>query len=330
MKNKRIMIIGGTGALGKSLTKRWIFDNDILIFSRNEHKQEDMRREYSSGLGSTQVSLSKCLYRIGDVKDKESILRCMYEFKPDVIVNTAALKTVWVAQDNPYETILTNIVGHQYLIDCVRECRHQIEALMFISTDKACNPVNVYGMSKGIAEQMYVNFAKEQTEIKVALCRYGNVLDSTGSLIPVFKDILSKTNVLPITHFDMTRFLITLDEAIDLIEWSYHSKDSHGKIIVPKLKSMKIIDFAKSIATSVGQPDVGFEKIDVRDGEKLHEEMISSIEMQRTEQTNDERYLSIGWKRHTEDYNQEPLSSEFHVMNSDEAFRFLTEEKGVL
>ena len=319
MKNKKIMIIGGTGALGKSLTNRWYNKNDILIFSRNEHKQEDMRRDFPNAL-----------YRIGDVKDKESVLRSMYEFKPDVIVNTAALKTVWVAQDNPYETILTNIVGHQYLIDCVRECRHQIESLMFISTDKACSPVNVYGMSKGIAEQMYVNFAKEQTDIKVALCRYGNVLDSTGSLIPVFKDIIEKgATSLPITNFDMTRFLITLDEAIDLIEWSYESPDSHGKIIVPKLPSMKIIDFAKSIATSCGKEDIEFHKIPIRNGEKLHEEMISSIEMQRTEGTTSEKYMAIGWERNNEDYNHEPLNSEFYVMNSEEAYPFLL-DKGVL
>ena len=319
MINKRIMIIGGTGALGKQLTERWKSGNDILIFSRNEHKQEEMKRKYP-----------KALYRIGDVKDKESILRSMYEFKPNVIVNTAALKTVWVAQDNPYETILTNIVGHQYLIDCVRECRHQIESLMFISTDKACSPVNVYGMSKGIAEQMYVNFAKEQTDIKVALCRYGNVLDSTGSLIPVFKDMIKKgAESLPITNFDMTRFLITLDEAIDLIEWSYQSPDSHGKIIVPKLESMKIIDFAKAIAKSLGKDDIKFHKIPIRDGEKLHEEMISSIEMQRTENTDSEKYMAINWERNNEDYNHTPLNSQFHVMDEDDTYLFLL-DKGVL
>ena len=319
MINKRIMIIGGTGALGKQLTERWKSGNDILIFSRNEHKQEEMKREYP-----------EALYRIGDVKDKESILRSMYEFKPNVIVNTAALKTVWVAQDNPYETILTNIVGHQYLIDCVRECRHQIESLMFISTDKACSPVNVYGMSKGIAEQMYVNFAKEQTDIKVALCRYGNVLDSTGSLIPVFKDMIKKgAESLPITNFDMTRFLITLDEAIDLIEWSYQSPDSHGKIIVPKLESMKIIDFAKAIAKSLGKDDIKFHKIPIRDGEKLHEEMISSIEMQRTENTDSEKYMAINWERNNEDYNHTPLNSQFHVMDEDDTYLFLL-DKGVL
>lgn len=319
MINKRIMIIGGTGALGKQLTERWKSGNDILIFSRNEHKQEEMKRKYT-----------EALYRIGDVKDKESILRSMYEFKPNVIVNTAALKTVWVAQDNPYETILTNIVGHQYLIDCVRECRHQIESLMFISTDKACSPVNVYGMSKGIAEQMYVNFAKEQTDIKVALCRYGNVLDSTGSLIPVFKDMIKKgAESLPITNFDMTRFLITLDEAIDLIEWSYQSPDSHGKIIVPKLESMKIIDFAKAIAKSLGKDDIKFHKIPIRDGEKLHEEMISSIEMQRTENTDSEKYMAINWERNNEDYNHTPLNSQFHVMDEDDTYLFLL-DKGVL
>ena len=319
MINKRVMIIGGTGALGKQLTERWKSGNDILIFSRNEHKQEEMKRKYP-----------EALYRIGDVKDKESILRSMYEFKPNVIVNTAALKTVWVAQDNPYETILTNIVGHQYLIDCVRECRHQIESLMFISTDKACSPVNVYGMSKGIAEQMYVNFAKEQTDIKVALCRYGNVLDSTGSLIPVFKDMIKKgAESLPITNFDMTRFLITLDEAIDLIEWSYQSPDSHGKIIVPKLESMKIIDFAKAIAKSLGKDDIKFHKIPIRDGEKLHEEMISSIEMQRTENTDSEKYMAINWERNNEDYNHTPLNSQFHVMDEDDTYLFLL-DKGVL
>ena len=318
VKNKRIMVIGGTGALGTALTNRWCDNNDVLVFSRNEHKQEDMKRQYPN-----------VLYRIGDVKDKGSILRTMYEFKPHIIVNTAAMKTVWVAQDNPYETILTNIVGHQYLIDCIRECQHQIETLMFISTDKACSPVNVYGMSKGIAEQMYVNFAKEQTDIKVALCRYGNVLDSTGSLIPVFKDIVERgAESLPITNFDMTRFLITLEEAIDLIEWSYESEKSHGKIVVPKLQSMKIIDFAKAIATSLGKDDIKFHKIPIRNGEKLHEEMISSIEYQRVEDGN-EKYVMIGYDRNNEDYDHTPLNSEFYVMSSEEAYQFLV-DKGAL
>ena len=318
MKNNNIMIIGGTGALGTTLTSRWYSENDIIVFSRNEHKQEAMKREFP-----------EVTYRIGDVKDKESILRVMYELKPNVIVNTAALKTVWVAQDNPYESVLTNITGHQNLIDCIREYKYSLEGLIFVSTDKACSPVNVYGMSKGIAEQIYVNFAKEQTGIKVALCRYGNVLNSTGSLIPVFKDILEKgATKLPITNFEMTRFLITLEEAIDLIEWSYECTDSHGKIVVPKLKSMRVIDFAKAIAKSCGQEDVEFYKIPIRNGEKLHEEMISTIEYQRVEEGS-EKYLMIGYERLNENYDTVPLNSEFHLLRSEETYQFLV-DRGVL
>tara|TARA_R100000278_G_C5473582_1_gene165440 strand:- start:666 stop:1628 length:963 start_codon:yes stop_codon:yes gene_type:complete len=313
MKSKKIMIIGGTGALGKTLTKRWIQNNKILVFSRSEHKQERMRREFPNAI-----------YRIGDIKSKESTMRSMYEFKPDIIVNTAALKTVWVAQDNPYESVLTNIVAHQKLIDCVREYKHKLESLMFISTDKACSPINVYGMCKGIAEQMYVNFAKEQRDIKVALCRYGNVLNSTGSLIEVFKDMIQKgiTN-LPITNFEMTRFLITLEEAIDLIEWAYKSPNSHGKIVVPKLKSMKVIDLAKNIADLCGKKNqIEFYKIPIRNGEKLHEEMVSSIEQQRVEDVNS-KYLMIGYERLHENYNEKPFSSEYHLMDSETSKKFL-------
>ena len=317
MKNKKILIIGGTGALGKSLSQRWYSDNQIIVFSRNEHKQEDMKREFP-----------KITYRLGNIKDKSAILRVMYEFKPHVIVNTAAIKTVWVAQDNPYETILVNIVGHQNLVDCVRECSHKIESLMFISTDKACSPVNVYGMSKAIAEQIYVNYAKEHSDIKVVLARYGNVLNSTGSIIPIFKEMIEKgAEFIPITHFGMTRFLLTLEEAINLIEWAYHHKDSHGKIVVPKIRSLKLIDFVKAIAKSCGKEDIELKKIPIRNGEKLHEEMVSSIEFQRTVEY--ENYLMIGYERKNEDYDHKPFSSEYAIIDGDKAKDFL-KEKGVL
>ena len=132
-----------------------------------------------------------------------------------------------------------------------------------------------------------------------------------------------------ITITDQDIDIDLVNEAIDLIEWSYYSPDSHGKIIVPKLQSMKIIDFAKAIATSVGKDKIKFHKIPIRNGEKLHEEMISSIEMQRTEDTDSEKYMAINWERNNEDYNHTPLNSEFYVMDSDEAYSFLL-DKGVL
>lgn len=308
MNSERILIIGGTGALGSTLAKRYYSNNSIMVVSRNEHKQEAMKVKYPN-----------VIYRLGDVKDKPSIVRCLYEFKPTVVINTAAVKTVWVCQENSYESVQTNIIGHQNLIDAIQECTYKINTLVFISTDKACKPVNVYGMSKAIAEQLYVNFAKQQSDIKVVMARYGNVLNSTGSIIPIFKNKIQEgIESLPITDFGMTRFLLTLEQAIDLIEWAYNHPNSHGKIAIPKIESLNIVDLAKAIAKSCGKKDMKFHKIPIRDGEKLHEEMISEIEFQRTEEFDD--YYLIGYDKTNESYNHKPFNSQYHVTNDVEEF----------
>ena len=308
MNNERILIIGGTGALGGTLAKRYYHNNDIMVVSRNEHKQEAMKVKYPN-----------VIYRLGDVKDKPSLVRCLYEFKPTVVINTAAVKTVWVCQENSYESVQTNIIGHQNLIDAIQECTHKINTLVFISTDKACKPVNVYGMSKAIAEQLYVNFAKQQSNIKVVMARYGNVLNSTGSIIPLFKNKIQEgIESLPITDFGMTRFLLTLEQAIDLIEWAYNHPNSHGKIAIPKIESLNIVDLAKAIAKACGKEDMKFHKIPIRDGEKLHEEMISEIEFQRTEEFDD--YYLIGYDKTNESYDHKPFNSQYHVTNDVEEF----------
>ena len=308
MNNERILIIGGTGALGSTLAKRYYNNNNIMVVSRNEHKQEAMKVKYPN-----------ILYRLGDIKDKPSLVRCLYEFKPTVVINTAAVKTVWVCQENSYESVQTNIIGHQNLIDAIQECTHKINTLVFISTDKACKPVNVYGMSKAIAEQLYVNFAKQQSNIKVVMARYGNVLNSTGSIIPLFKNKIQEgIESLPITDFGMTRFLLTLEQAIDLIEWAYNHPNSHGKIAIPKIESLNIVDLAKAIAKACGKEDMKFHKIPIRDGEKLHEEMISEIEFQRTEEFDD--YYLIGYDKTNESYDHKPFNSQYHVTNNVEEF----------
>ena len=308
MNNERILIIGGTGALGTTLTDRYYNDNEIMVLSRSEHKQEAMKVKYPN-----------VIYRLGDVKDKPSLVRCLYEFKPTVVINTAAVKTVWVCQENSYESVQTNIIGHQNLIDAIQECTHKIDTLVFISTDKACKPVNVYGMSKAIAEQLYVNFAKQQSAIKVVMARYGNVLNSTGSIIPLFKNKIQEgIKSLPITDFNMTRFLLTLEQAIDLIEWAYNHPNSHGKIAIPKIESLNIVDLAKAIAKACGKEDMKFHKIPIRDGEKLHEEMISEIEFQRTEEFDD--YYLIGYDKTNESYDHKPFNSQYHVTNNVEEF----------
>ena len=281
MQNKTILIIGGTGALGKTLTRRYYKTNKIIILSRDEHKHVHMKREFPNAI-----------YQIGDVKDKDSILQALNDYKPNVVINTAALKHVPVCESNPYESVKTNIIGHKNLIDCITICNHQIETLMFISTDKACAPINVYGQCKAISERLYIDFANKQTEIKVCLCRYGNVLESTGSVIPFFKGLLDKgATELPITHKDMTRFLLTLDDAVDLIEWSYNTYDSHGKIVIPNIKALKITDIANSLGRSYGHEDIKLNYIGIRPGEKLHEAMISETESFRTSETIDGYYM---------------------------------------
>ena len=281
IKNKTILIIGGTGALGQTLTKRYFKHNKIVIFSRDEHKQVNLSHKFKD-----------VIFQIGDVKDKESLLQSMNEYKPDIVINTAALKHVPICEDNPYESVKTNIIGHKNLIDCVNLSKHQIETLMFISTDKACKPINVYGMCKAISERLYIDFANKQNDIKVVLCRYGNVLESTGSVIPFFKNLLEKGNKeLPITDKRMTRFLITLEESVDLIDWSFEHSDSHGKIIVPKLKSLKVTHLGKILGKSYGINNIKLNYIGIRPGEKIHEEMVSLEESLRT--INYEKYFMI-------------------------------------
>lgn len=283
MKNKKVLIIGGTGALGKTLIDLYQNDNQIRVFSRDEHKQVTL-------LSSNWVNKKNVSFTIGDVKDKESIISAIDSYKPHVVINTAALKHVPVCETNPIESVKVNILGHQNLIDAVQSANHRVESIIFVSTDKACKPINVYGMCKSISERLYIEFAKKQTEIKVCIVRYGNILESTGSVIPFFKSLLNQgADSLPITDKRMTRFLLSLDQAVNLIEWSYSFPSSHGKIAVPKIKSFAITDIAETLIKAFKGPnsydgDVKLKYVGMRKGEKLHEELISAEEWMRTEE----------------------------------------------
>lgn len=316
MINKTILILGGTGALGKTLTKRYYNNNKIIIFSRDEHKQVNLSRDFP-----------EVIFQIGDVKDKESVLQALNEYKPDVVINTAALKHVPICEDNPYESVKTNIMGHKNLIDCINLSKHQIETLMFISTDKACKPINVYGMCKAISERLYVDFANKQSDIKVVLCRYGNVLESTGSVIPFFKGLLDKgEKTLPITDKRMTRFLLSLEESVDLIDWAFNHSDSHGCIVVPKLKSLLVTDLAIELGRShTGVDDISLKYVGIRPGEKIHEEMVSLEESLRT--TEHKKYFMITDSIINEDAWS--FASDTVVMPYDKVNDFL-KQKGVI
>ena len=312
MKDKRILIIGGTGALGKTLIKRYIDYNQIMVLSRDEHKHVNLGKEYNN-----REDLS---FRIGDVKDVNSIRNVIEDYKPHIIINTAALKHVPICEHNPYESVNVNILGHQNLIQSVKRSNHRIETLMFISTDKACTPINVYGMCKAISERLYIDYAEQQTEIKVCLVRYGNVLESTGSVIPYFKKLLKEgTTYLPITDMRMTRFLLTLDRACDLIDFAYKG-DTHGFICIPKVKSFSIPSIAKALIKwhNLLEPQK-LTEIGIRPGEKLHEAMISEIEWMRTIDVG-ENYLITNKIQTTESKSYNSLDA---LMPDEEVYEFL-------
>jgi len=316
IKNKKILIIGGTGALGKTLIKRYIHNNKIMVLSRDEHKHVNLEKEYNNE--------STLTFRIGDVKDINSIRNAIEDYQPHIIINTAALKHVPICEHNPYESVNVNILGHQNLIQSVKRSNHRIETLMFISTDKACAPINVYGMCKAISERLYIGYAEQQNKIKVCLVRYGNVLESTGSVIPYFKKLLKEgITELPLTDIRMTRFLLTLDRACDLIEFAYN-KDTHGCICIPKVKSFSIPSIAKALIkwhNPLKTPKL--KEIGIRPGEKLHESMISEIEWMRTIDVGD-NYLITNKIQTTESKSYNSLDE---LMPDGEVYEFLKKSK---
>ena len=316
MENKKILIIGGTGALGKTLIQRYHKTNNILVFSRDEHKHVNLQNEYKN--------LS---FQIGNIKEKSTLEKALKEFRPHVVINTAALKHVPICESNTYESVKTNIIGNNNVIDSIRMHGDMVETLIFVSTDKACKPINIYGMCKAISERLYIDFANKQDKIKVCLVRYGNVLESTGSVIPYFKKLLKEgTTYLPITDVRMTRFLLSLDQAVDLIEWAYKNNNSHGKIAIPRVKSFKITSIAKSLIKwhNSLEPQT-LKEVGIRPGEKLHEEMISTEEWMRT-YSNEENFL-IG--NDIISSEGESYSSHNSIMGDEETYNFLS-KNGVI
>ena len=283
MQGKKILIIGGTGALGKMLLNRYHDNNQLFILSRDEHKHVNLMNQYKN-----------VEFEIGDIRRKDSIISAINKFRPEVFINASAIKHIHICEANPYESIQTNVLGNQNIIDAIQQAKHQIEGIIFTSTDKACKPINVYGMCKSISERMYQNFAKHNKDIKVAIVRYGNVLESTGSVIPFFKKIITGykfdggymndvSGFIPITHPEMTRFFLTLEDAITLlIEWAYENPESHGYVAIPKTPSLRIIDLAITLIKWYRKPNIEIKYVGIRPGEKIHEELISTEESLRT------------------------------------------------
>ncbi len=265
LQNKSILITGGTGSLGKALTKHILRTfpsiNRLIIFSRDEQKQFQMAQEFPVEI------YPQLRYFIGDVRDKNRLNRA---FKGvDYVIHAAAMKHVPIAEYNPDECVKTNIHGAQNVIDAALETN--VERVVALSTDKACAPINLYGATKLASDKLFVaaNNISGWNSIKFSVVRYGNVMGSNGSVIPFYMKKRSE-GVLPITNSNMTRFNISLQGGVDMVMYALEHAWG-GEIFIPKIPSYKITDIAEAIA-----PNAEIKIVGIRPGEKLHEEMITS------------------------------------------------------
>jgi FlaA1/EpsC-like NDP-sugar epimerase len=281
LKNKIILITGGTGSLGKALLNRLLKSSQlpekIIIFSRDELKQHNMRLEYLGKPNATDEIIydnfkERVIFKIGDIRNYHSVVNVLKDV--DVIFNTAALKQIPVAEYNPSEAIKTNIIGVENIIMAIDEFDMGVETFVGISTDKACKPINAYGMTKSLMERMVIA-ANLQSDTRYILCRYGNVMASRGSVIPLFKEQILSGKEITITTNDMTRFMMNLDQAVDTVLETY-KKSECGNIFIPKIKSSMIMDIAIAMR---GDKNIPIHTIGIRPGEKVHEVLISSEEM---------------------------------------------------
>jgi UDP-N-acetylglucosamine 4,6-dehydratase len=280
LNEKRILITGGTGSLGKKLVeillKRFPDIKRLVVFSRDELKQFEMAQDYPE-------SKYPCMrYFLGDIRDADRLRRAFENI--DVVIHAAALKQVPAAEYNPFEFIKTNVLGAQNIIDAAIDCG--VQSVVALSTDKAAAPINLYGATKLCSDKLFVaaNNIKGRHDVRFSVVRYGNVMGSRGSVIPFF--LKKKADgVLPITDTNMTRFNISLEEGVEMVLYAVEHAFG-GEIFVPKIPSYRILDVAKAIA-----PEAKIEIVGIRPGEKIHEEMITSSDSYNTVDLN--KYYAI-------------------------------------
>jgi UDP-N-acetylglucosamine 4,6-dehydratase (inverting) len=266
MKDKAVLITGGTGSLGKALTKHLLTQHPdisrLVIFSRDEQKQFEMEQEFPV------KKYPQLRYFIGDVRDYERLERAFSGI--DYVIHAAAMKHVHIAEYNPDECVKTNVGGAENVIKAA--LKTNVSHVVALSTDKACAPINLYGATKLTSDKLFVaaNNIRGKRDIKFSVVRYGNVMGSNGSVIPFFLKRKEIDNVLPITVESMTRFNISLQGGVDMVMHALQTAWG-GEIFVPKIPSYRIMDVAEAIGPNCEKKVIG-----IRPGEKIHEEMISA------------------------------------------------------
>ena len=286
LTGKKIVITGGTGSLGKILLRRLLSGEmgqpkKIIVFSRDEAKQHALRMEYLQRKKATDEVIYRNFanlleFRIGDVRDYHSVCEVLCD--ADVVFNAAALKQVPTCEYFPFEAVKTNINGPENIVRAIHELQLPVETVVGISTDKACKPVNVMGMTKAIQERIFIRGNLVCPSTRFICVRYGNVLASRGSVIPLFHEQIKNGGPVTITTVDMTRFLLSLDQAVDTV-FAAVKYANRGETFIPKVPSARIVDIVSAL---VGDLPIDTIITGIRPGEKTHEILVSEEEATRT------------------------------------------------
>jgi UDP-N-acetylglucosamine 4,6-dehydratase/5-epimerase len=321
--NKRILITGGTGSWGHELVKQLLpkGPKEIIVLSRNEASQVAMQRQFDYN--------PKLTFMIGDIRDKDSLMRASEGV--DYIYHLAALKHVPICELQPYEALKSNIQGTQNVIETA--IHHKVTKVIYISTDKAANPSNLYGMTKAIGEKLIIHANLLSKHTRFVCVRGGNVLGTNGSVIHVFKSQIEKKGQVGITDFEMTRFFLTLEEAISLL-FKATFESVGGEIFVMKMPTCKITDLAQVLIDASGKKGITMVELGKRPGEKLHEILLSEYESATTVYYDNEYFVILptidieGLNQHYSAYEKvelESYSSEKDLMTKEEIYTMLTE-----
>src|SRR5947199_231879 len=291
LKDKSVVVTGGTGSLGKVLVRRLLtgemgLPRQITVFSRDEAKQHQMRLAFQRKRTATDEVIYHNFehllqFRIGDVRDPHSVSTALRD--ADAVFNAAALKQVPSCEYFPFEAVQTNILGAENIVRAVREYRLPVELVVGVSTDKACKPVNVMGMTKAIQERLFVKANLDNHETRFICVRYGNVLASRGSVIPLFHEQIRRSGPVTITTSDMTRFLLSLEQAVDTVFAAVRSA-GRGETYIPRVPSARVTDIA---AVLVGERKIEIVVTGIRPGEKVHEILVSEEQAHRTVERGD-------------------------------------------
>ncbi|HEY8187331.1 MAG TPA: polysaccharide biosynthesis protein [Pyrinomonadaceae bacterium] len=286
LTDKNIVVTGGTGSLGKVLVRRLLtgelgLPRKVTVFSRDEAKQHEMRLAYLNRRFATDETIyhnfeQLLQFRIGDVRDIHSVSTVLRDAQ--VVFNAAALKQVPSCEYFPFEAVQTNILGAENIVRAIREDHWGVETVVGVSTDKACKPVNVMGMTKAIQERILVRANLDSPGTRFICVRYGNVLASRGSVIPLFHEQIKRGETVTITTPDMTRFLLSLDQAVDTI-FAALQHATPGETYIPRVPSALVVDIAEVL---IGARPIKTKITGIRPGEKVHEILVSEEEAHRT------------------------------------------------